>query len=61
MTEVSAGISRDIIAGLRKIGYLGPLLEENYAFLDWFTPLREERRWSLRPLDRRQLPTNRRA
>ena len=27
-----------IVAGLREIGYLGALLEENYGFGDWFTP-----------------------
>src|SRR5215472_4080953 len=28
----------EIVAGLRDIGYLGGLLEENYGFGDWFTP-----------------------
>ena len=43
MTESYEWISREVIAGLRQIGYLGALLEEDYAFSDWFTPQREER------------------
>ena len=33
----------DVIKGLGQIGYLGPLLEESYAFPDWFEN-RQERR-----------------
>lgn len=44
MTGACDSIARDIVAGLRSIGYTGSLLEENYAFLDWFSPQREERR-----------------
>jgi len=27
-----------VVAGLRGIGYNGSLLEEDYRFLDWFSP-----------------------
>jgi N-6 DNA methylase len=33
----------EVVTGLRKIGYDGALLEENYKFPDWFTPGTEER------------------
>jgi hypothetical protein len=33
----------EIVTGLRKIGYDGALLEENYKFPDWFVPGTEER------------------
>ena len=31
------------MAGLRDLGYDGPLLKENYGFRDWFSPQFEER------------------
>lgn len=36
-------VTAEVIAGLRQIGYLGPLLEENYAFPDWFAGQTERR------------------
>jgi hypothetical protein len=35
---------REVITGLREIGYDGGLLQENYAFLDYFSLRMEERR-----------------
>ena len=36
-------VHAETLAGLREIGYQGPLLEEKYKFPDWFTRGREER------------------
>lgn len=33
----------EVVSGLRRIGYLGPLLEEGYKFSDWFTPQLDQR------------------
>ena len=38
MSSASETISQ-VVAGLRSIGYNGPLLEKDYKFLDWFSPL----------------------
>jgi len=38
MMENTQTAYAEIVAGLRGIGYLGALLEENYGFGDWFTP-----------------------
>ena len=37
-----SNIVAQVVAGLRSIGYQGPLLEENYKFPNWFSPLTEE-------------------
>src|SRR5437870_12081904 len=37
-TPASPTIYKDVIAGLRSVGYEGALIEENYEFPDWFTP-----------------------
>src|SRR5947209_19429853 len=42
--QTLAKISSEIIAGLRSLGYLDALLQENYTFPDWFTTTNEERR-----------------
>jgi hypothetical protein len=36
-------VTAEVIDGLRRIGYSGPLLEENYAFPDWFAAQQERR------------------
>src|ERR1035438_2488137 len=36
-------VHAETLAGLREIGYQGPLLEEKYRFPDWFTRGMEER------------------
>jgi hypothetical protein len=42
---LSSGTVAQVVAGLRNIGYNGSLLEEDYKFLDWFSPQRDE--WSV--------------
>lgn len=44
MNGTSDSIAQEVLAGLRSIGYVGSLIEENYSFLDWFSPAREERK-----------------
>ncbi len=39
-------LAADIISRLRDLGYSNALLQENYAFRDWFTPTNVERRAS---------------
>lgn len=36
-------LSNEVVAGLRRLGYDGALLEENYRFPDWFVSATEER------------------